>query len=292
MRDTISARVAKLTREASIEISPGESHELVKAKPYLAPGSLVTITWLPKDTYEARVAAAKATRDAGFEPVPHIAARRVNSEADLRGFLKRLKEEAGVQSVFVVGGDVKKLVGPYASAFDLIRGGAIEEAGMKSVAVTGYPEPHPGIPEPAIEQAYHDKLGYLQSHAIEPYVLTQFSFDAEAIANFLRKRRVDGDKTLIRLGVAGPANLGQLLRFAARCGVATSAKTFFTHTDSMMKLLVETSPMPILRALAEMPDYEEVQPFGLHFFAFGGFVRTCSWISEIANAGAEASARA
>lgn len=290
MRDITSTRVAALAREASIEISPAESHELVRSKPYLKQGSIVTITWLPKDTYDARVAAAKAARDSGFEPVPHIAARRVQSEADLRTFIDRLKKEAGIRSLFVIGGDVKTPLGPYSSALDVIRSEPVAAAGVSAIGIADYPEPHPGIPFDEMEQAYRDKLAYLKNASIDSFAMTQFSFDADEMAAFLRRRRAAGDRTMIRLGVAGPAKLGALLKFAARCGVTTSARAFFKNSDSMLKVLTETSPMPIIQALAEMPDYEDLQPFGLHFFAFGGFVRTASWIAETANQDANVSA--
>jgi methylenetetrahydrofolate reductase (NADPH) len=290
MRDVTSTRVAALAREASIEISPAESHELVRSKPYLKPGAIVTITWLPKDTYDARVAAAKAVRDAGFEPVPHIAARRVASEADLKNFLDRLKKEAAIRSLFVIGGDVQNPLGPYGSALDIIRSAPVAAAGVTAIGIADYPEPHPGIPFDEMEKAYRDKLDHLKGASIESFAMTQFSFDAEEMAAFLRRRRASGDRTLIRLGVAGPAKLGALLKFAARCGVTTSARAFFKNTDSMLKVLTETSPMPIIEALAEMPDFEELQPFGLHFFAFGGFVRTTAWIAETASQQAGASA--
>jgi methylenetetrahydrofolate reductase (NADPH) len=290
MRDIISTRVAALAREASIEISPAESHELVRSKPYLKQGAIVTITWLPKDTYDSRVAAAKATRDAGFEPVPHIAARRVQSEADLRTFIDRLKKEAGIRSLFVIGGDVKTPLGPYGSALDVIRSEPVAASGVSAIGIADYPEPHPGIPFEEMEKAYRDKLAHLKASSIDSFAMTQFSFDAEEMAAFLRRRRAAGDRTMIRLGVAGPAKLGALLKFAARCGVTTSARAFFKNSDSMLKVLAETSPMPIMQALAEMPDFEDMQPFGLHFFAFGGFVRTASWIAEVANQDASVSA--
>ena len=51
-----------------------------------APGIDVTITFLPGDNYRHNIETAAALRRAGFNPVPHIAAREMASREALDDF--------------------------------------------------------------------------------------------------------------------------------------------------------------------------------------------------------------
>ena len=51
------------------------------------------------------VAHAKAIRAAGFEPVPHLAARKFASREALAGLLAGLNGEASVKQVLMIAGD-------------------------------------------------------------------------------------------------------------------------------------------------------------------------------------------
>ena len=62
----------------------------------LLPASDVTITFLPGDNYRHNVETAAALRRAGFNPVPHIAAREMPSREALDDFLARARGEADV----------------------------------------------------------------------------------------------------------------------------------------------------------------------------------------------------
>ncbi len=50
----------------------------------------VTITFLPGDNFRSNVETAAALRQAGYNPVPHIAAREIPSRDSLDDFLARL----------------------------------------------------------------------------------------------------------------------------------------------------------------------------------------------------------
>ena len=65
---------------------------------HFAPGTDVTITFLPGDNYRNNVDTAAALRRAGFNPVPHIAAREMASREALDDFLARLRGEADVSA--------------------------------------------------------------------------------------------------------------------------------------------------------------------------------------------------
>ena len=68
--------LAALLPSASVEIS-SRGHQLRELRENFAPGIDVTITFLPGDNYRHNVETAAALRRAGFNPVPHIAAREM-----------------------------------------------------------------------------------------------------------------------------------------------------------------------------------------------------------------------
>jgi methylenetetrahydrofolate reductase (NADPH) len=279
----IEERVLDWARSASIEMSPREISEIGEAAKHLAPGTRVAVTWMPRDNDGERIAAARAVRAAGFEPVSHIAARRVPSRQALDDLVKGLRAEADVRSVFVIGGDLKRPAGPYGSAFELLDSGALEGTGVSTVGIASYPEGHPDISNDLLTEAYASKRAYLAKAGFNSFAVTQFSFDADAIAALVRHRATDNDPTPLRVGLAGPASATALIKFAIRCGVATSARALVSRGDAALQLFRQTTPEPIIRELAELPDLGDLPKFELHFFAFGGFASTAAWLSALAS---------
>jgi hypothetical protein len=90
-----------------------------------------------------RLAAAKAIRESGFVPVPHISARRLHSAAMLEEFLAALQADGAVENVFVVGGDPPRPHGPYEDSLAVMQSGLLQRYGVRHVSVSGCPE---GIP--------------------------------------------------------------------------------------------------------------------------------------------------
>src|SRR2546427_6951325 len=82
-----------------------------------------------------------------MEPVPHVAARRIENFAALDDFLARLSGEAGVSQVLIVAGDAAKPSGGLGSALENFESGVFEKHGIRTVGVAGHPESHPDIRE-------------------------------------------------------------------------------------------------------------------------------------------------
>ena len=111
---------AYITEGFSIEMTAKDIQGLRDAAPLLPPDTPVAVTFLPGETLEARLAAAKEVRALGFEPMPHFSARRIKSEAELQTMIKCLAEEAGVRRCFAIAGDPAHAEGPYADTSMLI----------------------------------------------------------------------------------------------------------------------------------------------------------------------------
>lgn len=278
----VRERIVDLAREASFEVSARDGQAINTAAALLSPGTRVSITWMPRDVDDDRISAARALRDAGLEPVPHIAARMVTGEAHLDRLLGRLCDEAGVGQLLVIGGDVDEPVGPFEGSGALIDSAAFGHRVLKQIWLGGYPEGHPKIADATLDSVLDAKIATLRERGIEPGVITQFCFDAGPIINWAKAFRARHDTVPMRIGLAGPASIRTLLRYAKVCGVGTSVKAIVSRGASIARLLTDAAPDPIIRDLAATPAYSGLQPMGFHMFPFGGLERTARWMGSVA----------
>ena len=272
--------MTRLTDRCSLEITAKDEQSLREARPYLAPGTEVSITFLPTDLLGSCVAAAVAIRHEGLIPIPHLSARRLESAADLETFLTRLSNEAAVDRVFVIAGDSAEPQGPFADALAIIQSGSLARHGMGRVGIAGYPEGHPTIPHDKLWQALKSKQEALaaQNHSCE--IVTQFSFDADAILIWLKRLRDEGILTPVKIGIPGPASVRSLLRYAARCGVGASSKVMAKYGLSLSKLLSPAGPDALVAELEAHLHPSIHGEVSTHLYPFGGIQRAVEWVHQ------------
>ena len=115
-----------------------------------------------------------------FEPVAHIAARRIASAGQLTELLKRLAGEAGMRQLLVIGGDIDAS-GPYPDALALIQKGRLREAGIEEIGIAAYPEGHAHIPPGRLESALDEKTASAVALGLKVHIVSQFSFSPERV---------------------------------------------------------------------------------------------------------------
>jgi methylenetetrahydrofolate reductase (NADPH) len=268
-----------VTEGFSIEITAKDIEALQAAAPLIPPRTIVAITFLPGEDAQARIAATRAVRLLGFVPMPHFSARRLTSDEDFAGFLKRLVDEAGVRRCFIVAGDPPEPAGPFADTSALIATGAFERAGVRTVGLAGHPEGHPHMSDEECLQVLEAKCAAIAARGMKPVIVTQFGFDADPFLRWIEILRERGIHAPVRIGVPGPAGIKTLMRFAARCGVGASASVLAKYGISITKLIGTAGPDRMLAALTRQlgPQHGEVQ---LHFYPFGGLEKTVAWIAD------------
>lgn len=269
---------AVVTDGYSLEMTAKDFDALHQAAPGIAPDTPVAITFLPGETIDARVAAAAAVRRLGFEPMPHLSARRIATLGELDTMLGRAVDEAGARRAFIVAGDPPEPAGPFADTLSIIRTGLLEKHGFRAVGVAGHPEGHPNMTGEALWDALTAKLDALDERGLGALIVTQFGFDADPFIDWLSELRARGIMAPVRIGVPGPAGIKTLLRFAARCGVGASAAVMTKYGVSITQLLGKAGPDRLVDALAARltPAHGPVR---LHFYPFGGLVNTVEWIN-------------
>ena len=280
--ELVQSRAQELLRDYSLEITAKDVANFTEAAPQLVPGTAVSITFLPGDEPDMRVSAAAAVKRLGFEPVSHISARRLKSQQELETFLVRLSGEAGVTRAFVVAGDPPQPEGPYEDALSIIRSGLLAKYGIRRVGIAGYPEGHPDISDEKLWRALKDKVAAVKEAGHEVDITTQFGFDAEPVLQWLERVRQEGVNARVRVGIAGPASVKTLLRYAARCGVGASAKVMSKYGTSILNLLNTAGPDQIVEEFAASLDRTRHGDVTVHFYPFGGVKKTADWIRNVA----------
>lgn len=272
--------VCALLNNYSIEMTAKDVPHLEEAADIIPKGTKIPVTFLPGETFEMRIAAAKRVKELGFLPIPHISARRLSSQAELEGFLAGLQREVGTDHAFVVAGDPPEPMGPYEDALSIIRSGLLAKYGIKRIGISGYPEGHPDIGNEKLWKASLDKQTAILERGHDFAVVTQFAFDAQPVLSWLEQVRQNGVHALVRVGVPGPASVKRLLAFATRCGVSASTSVMKKYGLSITKLLTTAGPDKLLAEYATGLDPAKHGEVLMHFYPFGGLRTTAEWVRD------------
>jgi methylenetetrahydrofolate reductase (NADPH) len=278
--DVAAAARGTLLAGFSLDMAWKQAGELEPARAVIPPGTRVHVAFVDSEDLTMRVSAARAIRDAGFTPVPVIAARRLRSEGMLRAYLSALQAADASESVQVVAGDPATPRGPYPDAVSVIGSGLLEGHGVRQVSMAGHPGGHPAVADGVLWAALAGKAEALGRQGLGGSVVTQFGFDAARVLAWLAEARDRGISLPVRVGVPGPAAVRRLLAYASRCGVTVSALAAREYGFSLTEPAGTAGPDRFIRTLAAGYDPRRRGPVSRHFNVFGGFTATAEWISR------------
>ena len=273
--------LGEMLRDYSVELVPSAPKLIDSAIDRLQPRTLVSLTWIPGSNLMQMVAPAAKLRHAGLFVMPHVGARHLQSRRQLEELAARLVGEAGVERVLIIGGDRRNPAGPFDSSLAVMQSGVFQSVGIMKMAVAGFPEGNPHIPDQVLDEVLAGKVALARREGIHLSIVTQFCFAPEPIVSWLRRLRDREIDVPVRVGLAGPAGVITLLRYAVRCGVGKSVH-LLTENPAFAKALVDRGPEPIMREIATIVDQHEWDRLGIggfHFYLFGGLSRTLDWIA-------------
>ncbi len=265
-----------IAQRFSLEATRPTADEIARLTTILPPGTPVYLTAVPNQSAGEQAATAARLRQAGLEPVVHVAARRLGSVEQLHDLLKVLRGEADVRRLLVIGGDIDA-AGPLPDALAVIRHGNLPGFGIEEISIGAYPEPHPRITPGQLEAALDEKIALAVAQGLRVHIVSQFSFSPERILAWLRQLRACGIAQPVRIGIAGPTSMPALLRFARRCGVNASLRGLASGVAR--SLVGHVGPDHIIAALSAADDLGDA---ALHYFSFGGTVETASYACQAA----------
>lgn len=259
--------LAQALREASYEVLPFRStEEAVLA--HVPRGVALTVTTTESKGLEPTLALAEQLAGHGYTVAPHLAARLVQDGAHLSDIVARLNA-AGVDGVFVIGGDAAHPVGEFTDALSLLE--ALETTGhhFRRIGIGGYPEGHGHIDAESIEHALERKA----PHAT--YVITQLCFHAGTTAAWAHETRRRGVELPIRVGIPGAVSRQKLVRISAGLGLGQSARFLKKQQNMFWRFFLPGGYSP--DRLIERLAVNMGQVHGFHVFTFNELENTEAW---------------
>ena len=173
----------------------------------------------------------------------------------------------------------------------LLESGLFGNADFKRLHVAGHPEGNRDIDKDGSDKNVMEALRWKQKFSetsdAEMALATQFSFEAGPIIAWADAPKDARITIPVHIGIAGPAKLQTLIKFAIACGVGPSLKVLQKRAMDVTKLLLPYEPTEVLTELAAHkaahPDFNITN---VHFFPLGGIKTNANW--AIANGGASA----
>jgi methylenetetrahydrofolate reductase (NADPH) len=275
-------RIIEFATGASTEITSHDADAIPELAAILPGGTVVYVAHTPKATLAEVATTAIQVAAAGLEASPHIVARRIRDAESLRDAARRLGD-AGVRRALVVAGDLPEPAGPYATSLDVLESGILAHAGITSVGVAAHPEGHRAVDPATLWEALRAKQAHAGRTGLTMHVVTQFGFDASAVCRWGRELRQQGIGLPVHIGMAGPAPLTRLVKYAMACGVGASLRGALRSMQTVRHIAgLATTPEAMLTDLAREdltgPDRQLQHP---HLFAFGGVIATARWLRAV-----------
>jgi len=266
---------------ASIEVSPKQALENRDLPTLFPKGTRVYITDIGTDATDTLVMAARHINELGHIAVPHVAARRLTTRFALEERVRASAQEAGVRDMLVIGGGLKKPAGEFASSMAALETGLFEKYGITDIGVAGHPEGSPDFSAEVALEALRQKQAFGERTGIRIRIVTQFGFDGSKFIAWADSLKDEGIDLPVHLGVAGPAKVTTLIRFAAECGVGNSLDFFKRNTGSLFGLATAHSPEGVVGSIEAHYQTAPSSPISqIHVFAFGGIRKAAAWLTE------------
>ncbi len=223
--------------------------------------------------------------------MPHFPARIIHDKAMLADWIARYQGEADVKQALLLAGGVATPHGDFHSSMQLMETGLFDKHGFTRLHVAGHPEGNRDIDPDGCDRNVMDALRWKQAFSertdAKMALATQFAFEAKPIIKWVDRLAAEGIHLPVHIGIAGPAKLQTLIKFAIACGVGPSLKVLQKRAMDVTKLVLPYEPTEVVGQLAA---HKAANPgFGIeavHFFPLGG-IKTCAeW--AISNGGAAA----
>lgn len=278
----VSPEVEAFLQGYSIEVMPRTAEKIPSFRDLLPLGTRVYIAHIEGTPIEDMVATAKRIAAEGYAVMPHFPARIIKDKDVLGDWIARYQGEANVTQALILAGGVTKPHGDFDSSMELLESGLFDKAGFTRLHVAGHPEGNKDIDPDGtnlnVDAALQWKQKFSERSDAEMALATQFAFEAGPIIEWANAIKAAGVDIPIHIGIAGPAKLQTLIKFAIACGVGASLKVLQKRAMDVTKLLLPYEPTDVITQLAahkaKNPDFNISH---VHFFPLGGIKTNANW---------------
>ena len=279
---TSSPELQSFLKGYSIEVMPRTAAKVDDFRDLLPQGTRDYVAHIEGTPIEEMVETAKRINGEGYEVMPHFPARIIKDKATLGDWIARYQGEANVKQALLLAGGVAQPHGDFHSSMQLLETGLFDKAGFTHLNVAGHPEGNKDIdPDGStknVEDALRWKQKFYETTDAKMALATQFAFEAGPIIKWVEDMSAAGIDIPVHIGIAGPAKLQTLIKFAIACGVGPSLKVLQKRAMDVSKLLLPYEPTDVLNELAAHkaanPDFNITK---VHFFPLGGIKTNANW---------------
>jgi len=280
------AAVAAFVEDFSIEVMPKTAAKIADFRGILPEGTRICLAHIDGTPMEEMLATARRLIDEGFAVMPHFAARGIATRDELAGRIAAYSD-VGVRQALVLAGGIDTPHGGFHEAMQLLETGLFDQAGFTHLHVAGHPEGNrdidPAGGEANVMAALARKDAFQRETDASMAIVTQFAFEAAPIVAWTERTRAAGLTLPVHIGIAGPAKLQTMLRYAMACGVGPSLRVLQRRAADLTKLMLPFEPTELLAELAAHKAATPGFPVErVHFFPLGGIGATTDYLGGVA----------
>ena len=267
----------------SLEVMPRTAEKVEDFRDLLPKGTRVYIAHIDGTPIEDMVATAARLAREGYPVMPHFPARIIADRATLADWIARYRGEAGVDQALLLAGGVAAPVGDFHSSMQLMESGLFGD--FRRLHVAGHPEGNrdidPDGSDRVVMEALRWKQRFSETTDAQMALATQFCFEAAPVIAWADRLAAEGIRLPIHIGIAGPAKLQTLLKFAIACGVGPSLRVLQKRAKDVTKLVLPFEPTEVV---ADLARHKAANPGFLvervHIFPLGGIKTSAEWVRQ------------
>ncbi len=275
-----SAGAASLLEDFSIEVMPRTAAKVEDFRALLPAGTRVYVAHIDGTDFSDMLATARRLVEEGFAVTPHFPARGIADRATLARMIAAYAD-VGVRRALVLAGGISTPRGAYSDSTQLLATGLFDAHGFTDLHVAGHPEGCRDIDaagDANAMAALRWKNAFQRETDARLAITTQFCFEVAPVIDWANRLRAEGITLPVHIGVAGPAKLQTLLRYAMSCGVGPSLRVLQRRAADLSKLMLPFEPTDFLDTLARHkaahPDFAVER---VHLFPLGGIGATTDY---------------
>ena len=277
--------LSKVTNNFSIEVMPRTAAKIIDFSAILPEGTYVYIAHLEGSDIQSMIRTADRLNKLKFNVVPHFPARLIENRSVLEKWVKNYSD-IGIDKALILAGSSTSQIGDFKSSMDLLSTGLFDKYKFSEIFCAGHPEGNKDIDIGGSDSNLMDAIKWKNDFAkrtqIKLSLTTQFCFEVEPIRAWEKRLDAENITIPINIGVAGPAKLQNMIKFALMCGVGPSIKVLEKRAKDLTKLILPYSPRQFLLELStyiEENTKSNIQ--SVHFFPLGGIKKTTEFLDEI-----------
>ena len=265
----------------SIEVMPRTAAKIEDFRAILPQQTRIYVAHIDGTPIDEMLATARRLVDEGFTVMPHFPARTIASKDQLDTWIRAYRD-VGVNEALLLAGGIDAPRGAFESSMDLMETGLFDTHGFARLHVAGHPEGNRDIDPTGGEKNVMEALLWKQAFSertdAKMAIATQFCFEAGPVIDWARRLEEAGVGLPVHIGIAGPAKLQTMIKFAIACGVGPSLKVLQKRAMDVSKLLLPYEPNDVIGELAPHkaanPDFNITN---VHFFPLGGIKTNANW---------------